>query len=171
MSGISTGRAFRALADALVVVDRLRLRSWDSQDLTISQLRLMTLLRDHHGLSNAEVARLLNVQPSSVTRIADRLIDRGLIEKHSDPTDGRGVRLTVTPEGVRAARAIHSHARDVLSAVFERMEPAALDAFVHALEALRDAAAAEDVPAAGAGPALQKAERVERQRARIGKNA
>jgi DNA-binding MarR family transcriptional regulator len=41
---------------------------------------------------------LLLTQPS-ISRLVDRLASRGIVEKHSDPGDGRGIIVSMTDEG------------------------------------------------------------------------
>ena len=45
------------------------------------------------------IPHLLLSQPS-VSRLLDRLVSRGLVEKHPDPHDARGTIVTLTPEGL-----------------------------------------------------------------------
>jgi DNA-binding MarR family transcriptional regulator len=70
--------------------------------------------------SQAEVARRLMVTAPVVTRLASTLADAGLLERQTDPTDKRAVRLALTPTGRRRARAMR---RDLLAAAHELLEP------------------------------------------------
>ena len=50
--------------------------------------------------------------------MVDRLADRGLVQRQTDPADGRGVRLSLTEEGQALQRQIgRRHARGVASAM------------------------------------------------------
>lgn len=46
---------------------------------------------------------LLLTQPS-ISRLVDRLASRGIVEKHSDPGDGRGIIVSMTAEGTALYR-------------------------------------------------------------------
>jgi DNA-binding MarR family transcriptional regulator len=56
-------------------------------------------------------------QPA-LSRLVDRLAERGLIERAADPEDGRGVRLALTEAGRELQRRVGGrHAVDVARAV------------------------------------------------------
>jgi Transcriptional regulators len=61
--------------------------------------------------------RVLLSQPA-LSRLVDRLVERGLVERREDAGDRRVVRLTLTPEGQRRQREVGAaHARDVTAAM------------------------------------------------------
>ena len=51
------------------------------------------------GVRPGMVADMLGLEPSSVVRVIDQLIDGGLVERHDDPNDRRAKLLRLTPEG------------------------------------------------------------------------
>ena len=84
--------------------------------LRMSIARLARLLRqqDHSGMSPAmgtalasvflhgpltlgRLASLEQVTPPTVSKLVDKLVDRGLVEREVDPTDRRVCRVVVTP--------------------------------------------------------------------------
>lgn len=50
-----------------------------------SERRLVTLLRSEGPLSRVQIAALLNVQPSTVTRLVNDLFERDILEEVADP--------------------------------------------------------------------------------------
>jgi DNA-binding MarR family transcriptional regulator len=64
--------------------------------MTRAQWALLIQLFRHPGLSQKEVADLLEVEPISVGRLVDRLERNGLIERRPDPADRRIWRLNLT---------------------------------------------------------------------------
>jgi len=57
----------------------------------------------------------------------ERLAERGLVERHADPADGRGVRLSLTAAGRTRQRAIgRRHARSVARAMTAGLSPGEL---------------------------------------------
>lgn len=69
---------------------------------------LMALLdasRRGDSLAHRELATLLNVDKSNVTRLCQRLVDAGELEQ-APGEDARTRRLTLTPKGARAARGL-----------------------------------------------------------------
>jgi DNA-binding MarR family transcriptional regulator len=65
-------------------------------------------------------------QPA-MSRLVDRLADRGLITRETDPADHRAQRLSLTPEGRALQRRIGTrHARSVAGAMTAELTPADL---------------------------------------------
>jgi DNA-binding MarR family transcriptional regulator len=62
---------------------------------------LLTMLIDEDGISQGEVSDRFEVDPSRITRLAQRLEKEGLLRRKRDPEDNRVVRLHVTAEGRR----------------------------------------------------------------------
>jgi DNA-binding MarR family transcriptional regulator len=62
---------------------------------------LMTALIDEDGISPGEVSQRFKVNPSRITRLAQRLEGEGLLRRERDQEDNRVVRLHATEEGRR----------------------------------------------------------------------
>jgi DNA-binding MarR family transcriptional regulator len=60
---------------------------------------LLTMLIDENGISQGEVSRRFEVDPSRITRLAQRLEGEGLLRRKRDPEDHRVMRLYATEEG------------------------------------------------------------------------
>ncbi len=60
---------------------------------------LLTMLIEEDGISQGEVSHRFEVDPSRITRLAQRLEEEGLLRRKRDPEDNRVVRLHVTAEG------------------------------------------------------------------------
>ena len=62
---------------------------------------LLTMLIDEDGISQGEVSHRFEVDPSRITRLAQRLEKECLLRRERDPEDNRVVRLHATEEGRR----------------------------------------------------------------------
>jgi DNA-binding MarR family transcriptional regulator len=62
---------------------------------------LLTMLIDEDEISQGEVSHRFEVDPSRITRLAQRLEGEGLLRRRRDPKDNRVVRLHATEEGRR----------------------------------------------------------------------
>jgi MarR family transcriptional regulator, organic hydroperoxide resistance regulator len=62
---------------------------------------LLSMLIDEEGISQGEVGQRFEVDPSRITRLAQRLEREGLLRRERDPEDNRVVRLHATEEGRR----------------------------------------------------------------------
>ncbi len=72
--------------------------------MTRAQWVMLIWLDRRPGLSQKELAELLEVEPITVARLVDRLEARGMVERRADPQDRRIWRLHLLP----AARAVLS---------------------------------------------------------------
>lgn len=60
---------------------------------------LLSMLIEEDGISQGEVSHRFEVDPSRITRLAQRLQDEGLLRRERDPEDNRVVRLYASEEG------------------------------------------------------------------------
>jgi len=74
--------------------------------MTRAQWAMLLRLARNPGLSQKELADLLEVEPISVARLADRLEQNGLIQRRADKTDRRIWRLHLTDAAAPALRRI-----------------------------------------------------------------
>jgi DNA-binding MarR family transcriptional regulator len=65
--------------------------------MTRAQWITLVRLRHQDGMTQRELAEILEVEPISAGRLVDRLAGRGLIERRADPADRRVWRLHLTP--------------------------------------------------------------------------
>ncbi len=75
----------------------------------------------------SELNRHVLLSQPALSRMVDRLADRGLVQRQTDPADGRGVLLALTDAGRALQRQIgRRHARGVASAMTRELSPAEL---------------------------------------------
>jgi DNA-binding MarR family transcriptional regulator len=111
------------------------------EGVTVPQLRVLVLASQPGHLNATAVAAALDVHLSSASRICDRLVQAGLLDRRDLPEDRRNVELTLTPAGQRLLASVNDHRRDVFSRILRRM--AAADRAVLA-QALSEFIAAAD---------------------------
>src|SRR3970040_1107989 len=92
-------RAFHLFGRAIVRSDPGRLEAWVELGLTVTQLRVLFVLRAEDGASAGVLAERLNVTPSTLTRIVDRLVRQGLVQRETDDGDRRLVRHCLSASG------------------------------------------------------------------------
>ncbi len=66
---------------------------------TRAQWIVLFRLRQQEGLSQVDLADVLELQPISLVRLLDRLVEHGLVERRHDPKDRRANRLFLTDRG------------------------------------------------------------------------
>jgi MarR family transcriptional regulator for hemolysin len=84
----NVARMMRTLADA-----RAR-----NHGMTRAQWMILVWLDRQPGMSQNEMAALIEVEPITVGRLVDRLERRGMVERRPDPADRRIWRLHLKPE-------------------------------------------------------------------------
>ena len=106
-----------------------------SRGTTRAQWIVLFRLRDQEGLSQVDLADVLELQPISLVRLLDRLVEHGLLERRHDPRDRRANRLFLTAGGRQLVDDLDG-LRDAIAADALRDIPAA--SIETTLETLRD---------------------------------
>lgn len=114
-----------------------------ADEVTLPQLRVLVLASRRRALSNTDVAAALHVHLSNATRICDRLVAAGLMDRQESTTDRRRVQLTLTAQGDELVATVMDHRRAALVRILQQMPPethanlaAAFDLFSEAAEAV-----------------------------------
>ena len=81
-----------------------RLRQQAEGEITPSQMSALSVLDKRGELTLGELAAIERIAPPSMTRIAARLEETGLVERRSDSTDRRVARVALSPAGVKLLR-------------------------------------------------------------------
>ena len=75
---------------------------------------LYTLAKAGEPLRIGEVQQGVLVSQPALSRLVDRLVDRGLLARETDPDDARAVRISLTEQGAELQRQVgRVHARSV----------------------------------------------------------
>jgi len=96
-----------------------RLRQEAGTDLSPSLTAALATIERFGPLTPTELAARERVQRPTVTRVACRLEERGLVTRAPDPADGRSALITVTPVGRQLLEEIRTRKDAFLS---ERVE-------------------------------------------------
>jgi MarR family transcriptional regulator for hemolysin len=92
--------------------------------MTRAQWGVLLRLDRREGMTQAEMADALEIQPISLVRLIDRLCEQKLVERRPHPSDRRANRLYLTPKGRATLERLAPLGReisgDVLSGFEER---------------------------------------------------
>jgi len=102
---------------------------------TRAQWIVLFRLREQEGLSQVDLAEVLELQPISLVRLLDRLVEHGLVERRHDPRDRRANRLFLTTTGRQLADDLDSLRDSIATDVLQDIPVAAIET---SLETLRD---------------------------------
>jgi DNA-binding MarR family transcriptional regulator len=92
--------------------------------------RIVGMLGTHAPMSLQGLAREVNLDKSQASRTVSDMIERGLLQRESDESDGRGVQLSLTPQGRTLYRKVFPRAvrrNEELLSVLSDEERAVLD--------------------------------------------
>jgi MarR family transcriptional regulator, transcriptional regulator for hemolysin len=102
---------------------------------TRAQWIVLFRLRQQEGLSQVDLADVLELQPISLVRLLDRLVEHGLLERRPDPRDRRANRLFLTRAGRTLVDDLDSLRDAIAVDVLREIPDAAIET---SLETLRD---------------------------------
>src|SRR6185312_3267274 len=105
-----------------------------SRGTTRAQWIVLYRLREQEGLSQVDLAEVLELQPISLVRLLDRLVEQGLLERRHDPRDRRANRLFLTASGKQLVDDLDS-LRDAIAN--DVMQDLSADEMQTSLDALR----------------------------------
>jgi len=106
-----------------VLTDRL-LDEATGGGLTPTQYEALIFVNRHGGCSAKSLAEGLHISIPSSTRLVDRLVRKGLMDRREGDADRRLVRLSVTDAGRRALAAVHEARIARLEGALETFDPA-----------------------------------------------
>jgi DNA-binding MarR family transcriptional regulator len=111
--------AWEALLSAHAVLMKRFAAQDDWSDLSMREYDVLyTLSKCRRPVRISELNRHVLLSQPALSRLVDRLADRGLVERGPDPADGRGVRLGLTVAGRSLQREVgRRHARSVAHAM------------------------------------------------------
>lgn len=138
--------AFQLFARLVTRSDPSRLEAWAVLGLTMTQLRVLFLLRSEEGLSARALAAGLGVTPSTLTRIMDRLVRNHLVRREEDRDDRRLVRHYLSGAGRRSVEELERTGRAHMDDLLQLLSHDQIERLVFAL---RDLSAAQDAVEAG----------------------
>jgi DNA-binding MarR family transcriptional regulator len=92
----------RSLGFLLADVSRLMRRRFDARareiGLTRAQWRVLAQLRRREGINQTALAEIMEIEPISLGRHIDRLVEKNFVQRRADPRDRRAWRLYLKPD-------------------------------------------------------------------------
>lgn len=137
-------RFLRAFARAALVVPRLTDADLtQGEGISGSEYSVLMHLSEapERRLRMSDIAAAQSLSASGITRIVQRLENRGWVRRRRSPEDGRGADAELTDDGLMRLRsAWPTHLASVRQRLFDHLQGVDLDAVARALEDVVDAA-------------------------------
>ncbi|HEX5405808.1 MAG TPA: MarR family transcriptional regulator [Pseudonocardiaceae bacterium] len=134
-----------AVTDAVITASRLLIAVSASsiasvdETITVPQFRLLVMLHVRGPMKLSILADHLGVTPSTTTRMVDRLIFAGLVDRQVNPATRREVLLDLTDDGARTVARVTQQRRRHIARIVARMPEQQRAQLVEGLEAFNDA--------------------------------
>jgi DNA-binding MarR family transcriptional regulator len=123
-----------------------------TRGMTRAQWVILVHLERQPGLSQNELAAIVEVEPITIGRLVDRLEARGLVERRSDPRDRRVWRLQLTPAATPILREIRKYRAELHELMTAGIDAPTLKAMADGLLRMKaNLAEPEREPRAAAG--------------------
>ena len=104
------------------ITDRATQQAYeDDVGIPISEGRCLAAIGSFHPLSVNDLAMRANLNKAQASRSTQALVDQGMVMKQASEVDGRGVVLTLSPQGLalweKVMRVIERRNQEILSAL------------------------------------------------------
>lgn len=118
--GISSDTLADMLAQSAFIVMGVLSRIGAEYELSLTQLRVLGILRDHRPRM-AELADFLGLERSTMSGLVDRAEKRGLLERDKNAVDGRAIDVVMTSAGLGLAEHIRAELHQALAPTLDRL--------------------------------------------------
>jgi DNA-binding MarR family transcriptional regulator len=91
----------------------------DVADLT--QVRALVVIASRGSVSLSELSEAMNIHLTRASRLCDRLVVKGLINRADDPANRRQLTLTLTPDGERVVQEVMRRRGEAIKSLMDRL--------------------------------------------------
>ncbi len=107
-------------------------------NLTAAQSGVLFFLDRHDGALIGDVSEALDLVPSAMTGLADRMERAGLVKRKRDGADGRSQRLYITPAGRDIGKQAAAQAKAINGKLMEGFSEQEIDVVSRWLSSLQE---------------------------------
>lgn len=104
---------------------------------TRAQWVVLARLERCEGLSQNDLAAILDVQPITLGRLVDKLCAEGLVERRPDPDDRRVNRLYLREAAHPVLERLHAHGQTLMESALVGLSPDAIQALAEGLALIK----------------------------------
>ena len=129
-------------ARALRALHPIMPQEWLGIDLTMPQLKIILLLFTDGPARMGVLASSLGVSLATATGIVDRLVERNIVVRETDPEDRRAIVCRLSDEGREQVAHLWELRQDHARSLLEEMTPSNLQLVAEAMDAILEATSA-----------------------------
>jgi DNA-binding MarR family transcriptional regulator len=140
-SGVSNDQvdAVMRASRALVGITAASIAEVDDR-VTVPQLRVVMMIATRGAMNLVAVAAGLGVSSPNASRICDRLLKAGMLDRTEDPQDRRHIALTLTSDGEALVEQLIRRRRTAVRKILRGMPAQERDGLETVMNAFADAA-------------------------------
>lgn len=115
---------------------RAATKRMEEHGLTPEQFSVLSELHKQEGISQKQLALLTERDQTTVGKILDKLVKKGLVIRSADPRDRRAFILLTTKEGVQVIRLLEPTLDQLQQQAFSGLSKKEIKQFIKTLEAI-----------------------------------
>lgn len=115
---------------------RAATKRMEEHGLTPEQFSVLSELHKQEGISQKQLALLTERDQTTVGKILDKLVKKGLVIRSADPRDRRAFILLTTKEGVQVIRLLEPTLDQLQQQAFSRLSKKEIKQFIKTLETI-----------------------------------
>lgn len=105
-------------------------------EVSLPQFWAMSWLAGHTGATMHDLAKAMNLKPSTATMLVDRLVDLKMMARDRDGVDRRRVLVRLSTRGRKILDEVHSQKRKALQETFRHLNAAERQQYLELIEKL-----------------------------------
>lgn len=108
-------------------------------DITMAQCHALVEIGRSNSIALNELAQLLNLESSSMSRTVNNLVNSGLVKRDIDPMDRRYLTITLTEKGSKLFKTIEENMNSYFKKIHDSLPEDKVDQVVESLQILINA--------------------------------
>jgi DNA-binding MarR family transcriptional regulator len=106
-------------------------------DISQIDFAVINMLKSGERISCKELARMMNLSTSRCSRIVERLLRKGYVERKPNPDDRRAIEVSLTAKGTRLKRNIENLKTQCEKRILSAIEPGDIEIVKQGIGILR----------------------------------
>jgi DNA-binding MarR family transcriptional regulator len=102
--------------------------------LTAPQFYILYMIREKGTCKVTTLAEEMEVKPSAITVMIDRLVNHNFVERLADKNDRRVVLLQITDIGLNAVKELEQQSNEMLGTFFNKLSPSEIENMIQIFE-------------------------------------
>ena len=119
-----------------ITLNNLVKRGGKLKNLSLSQLNVLSFLESREYVIMKDIGKELEIKPSSVTNLVNRLIKADLVERSYDPHDRRIIKVNLSEEGKALIEEVRNANRKYWEKILKKIEKTEYEEILRVLKKL-----------------------------------